>query len=93
MYAGKLVELASKQDLFHEPLHPYTQALLSAIPVPDPERQTQYIPLTGEVPSLLHPPPGCRFNPRCKVAKPECSKMEPELREIIKNHFVACFPV
>jgi oligopeptide/dipeptide ABC transporter ATP-binding protein len=93
MYAGKLVELASKQDLFHEPLHPYTQALLSAIPVPDPERQTQYIPLTGEVPRLLHPPPGCRFNPRCKVAKPECSKMEPELREIKKNHFVACFPV
>ncbi|MBN1860699.1 MAG: ABC transporter ATP-binding protein [Candidatus Thermoplasmatota archaeon] len=93
MYAGKLVELASKQDLFSEPLHPYTQALLSAIPVPDPERQTQYIPLTGEVPSLLHPPPGCRFNPRCKVAKPECSKMEPELREIKKNHFVACFPV
>jgi oligopeptide/dipeptide ABC transporter ATP-binding protein len=92
MYAGKLVELASKKDLFSEPLHPYTRALLSAIPVPDPDRQTQYIPLTGEVPSLIHPPPGCRFHPRCTEARPECSKMEPELREMKKDHFVACFP-
>ncbi|MCJ7697727.1 MAG: ABC transporter ATP-binding protein [Thermoplasmata archaeon] len=91
MYAGKLVELASKQDLFREPLHPYTRALLSAIPIPDPEYQTKYIPLTGEVPSLIHPPPGCRFHPRCTEAKPECSKVEPELREVKKNHFVACF--
>jgi len=91
MYAGKLVELASKQDLFREPLHPYTRALLSAIPVPDPEYQTTYIPLTGEVPSLIHPPPGCRFHPRCTEAKPECSKVEPELREVKKDHFVACF--
>jgi peptide/nickel transport system ATP-binding protein/oligopeptide transport system ATP-binding protein len=91
MYAGKLVELASKQDLFLEPLHPYTRALLSAIPVPDPEYQTKYIPLTGEVPSLIHPPPGCRFHPRCTEAKPECSKVEPELREVKKDHFVACF--
>ena len=92
MYAGKLVELASKQDLFLEPLHPYTRALLSAIPIPDPEYQTKYIPLTGEVPSLIHPPPGCRFHPRCTEAKPECSKVEPELREVKKDHFVACFP-
>jgi len=92
MYAGKLVELASKQDLFHEPLHPYTRALLSAIPIPDPEYQTKYIPLTGEVPSLIHPPPGCRFHPRCTEAKPECSQVEPELREVKKDHFVACFP-
>jgi len=91
MYAGKLVELASKQDLFREPLHPYTRALLSAIPVPDPEYQTKYIPLTGEVPSLIHPPPGCRFHPRCTEAKPECSKVEPELRKVKKDHFVACF--
>jgi peptide/nickel transport system ATP-binding protein/oligopeptide transport system ATP-binding protein len=91
MYAGKLVELASKQDLFREPLHPYTRALLSAIPVPDPDYQTKYIPLTGEVPSLIHPPPGCRFHPRCTEAKPECSKVEPELREVKKDHFVACF--
>jgi peptide/nickel transport system ATP-binding protein/oligopeptide transport system ATP-binding protein len=92
MYAGKLVELASKQDLFHEPLHPYTRALLSAIPIPDPEYQTKYIPLTGEVPSLIHPPPGCRFHPRCTEARPECSQNEPELREVKKDHFVACFP-
>jgi len=91
MYAGKLVELASKQDLFLEPLHPYTRALLSAIPIPDPEYQTRYIPLTGEVPSLIHPPPGCRFHPRCTEAKPECSKVEPELQEVKKDHFVACF--
>ena len=91
MYAGKLVELASKQDLFREPLHPYTRALLSAIPIPDPEYQTKYIPLTGEVPSLIHPPPGCRFHPRCTEAKPECSQLEPELREVKKDHFVACF--
>jgi oligopeptide/dipeptide ABC transporter ATP-binding protein len=92
MYAGKLVELATKQDLFHEPLHPYTRALLSAIPIPDPEYQTKYIPLTGEVPSLIHPPSGCRFHPRCTEAKPECSQVEPELREVNKDHFVACFP-
>jgi oligopeptide/dipeptide ABC transporter ATP-binding protein len=92
MYAGKLVELASKQDLFSEPLHPYTQALLSAIPVPDPDRQTAYIPLTGEVPSLIHPPPGCRFHPRCTAATPSCSQKEPELVEVKKDHFVSCYP-
>jgi oligopeptide/dipeptide ABC transporter ATP-binding protein len=92
MYAGKLVELASKQDLFRDPLHPYTRALLSAIPIPDPEYQTKYIPLTGEVPSLIHPPPGCRFHPRCTEAKPECSQIEPELQEVKKDHFVACSP-
>lgn len=91
MYAGKLVELASKQDLFREPLHPYTRALLSAIPIPDPERQTQYIPLSGEVPSLIRPPPGCRFHPRCVLGTRECSKVEPELREVKKDHFVSCF--
>lgn len=92
MYAGKLVELASKQDLFYDPLHPYTRALLSAIPVPDPDRQKKYIPLTGEVPSLINPPPGCRFHPRCTQARPDCSKGEPVLREVKKDHFVACCP-
>jgi oligopeptide/dipeptide ABC transporter ATP-binding protein len=92
MYAGKLVELASKKDLFYEPLHPYTQALLSAIPIPDPDLQTKYVPLTGEVPSLIHPPSGCRFHPRCTKATPECSTKEPELREVKSNHFVSCYP-
>jgi oligopeptide/dipeptide ABC transporter ATP-binding protein len=92
MYAGKLVELATKQELFSNPLHPYTQALLSAIPIPDPDRQTSYIPLAGEVPSLIHPPPGCRFHPRCSAAKPECSQREPEFLEVKKNHFVSCYP-
>jgi oligopeptide/dipeptide ABC transporter ATP-binding protein len=92
MYAGKIVELASKQDLFREPLHPYTRALLSAIPVPDPDRQIQYRPLAGEVPSLIHPPPGCRFHPRCTQARPECSQIEPELQEVKKDHFVSCLP-
>jgi oligopeptide/dipeptide ABC transporter ATP-binding protein len=90
MYAGKLVELALKKDLFCEPLHPYTQALLSAIPVPDPDHRTTHIPLRGEVPSLLHPPAGCRFHPRCSKATSECSKCEPELREVKKDHFIAC---
>jgi peptide/nickel transport system ATP-binding protein/oligopeptide transport system ATP-binding protein len=93
MYAGKLVELASKQELFSDPLHPYTQALLSAIPIPDPDRQTSFIPLAGEVPSLIHPPPGCRFHPRCSVARPECCTKEPELREVKKNHYVSCCPI
>jgi oligopeptide/dipeptide ABC transporter ATP-binding protein len=92
MYAGKLVELASKQELFREPLHPYTRALLSAIPVPDPDRQTQYIPLTGEVPSLIQPPLGCRFHPRCPEATADCSLQMPALREVKKDHFVSCFP-
>jgi len=91
MYAGKIVEVASKQDLFREPAHPYTRALLSAIPVPDPDRQAKFIPLSGEVPSLIRPPPGCRFNPRCSEANPECCSREPELQEVKKGHFVSCF--
>jgi len=92
MYAGKLVELASKQELFRNPVHPYTRALLSAIPIPDPDRQTHYIPLSGEVPSLIHPPPGCRFHPRCPEATARCSSQTPELREVTKDHFVSCYP-
>jgi peptide/nickel transport system ATP-binding protein/oligopeptide transport system ATP-binding protein len=91
MYAGKIVEVALKQDLFREPVHPYTRALLSAIPVPDPDRQATFIPLSGEVPSLIRPPPGCRFNPRCSEAKPDCCNREPSLIEVKKDHFVSCF--
>jgi len=92
MYAGKIVELASKQDLFRDPIHPYTRALLSAILIPDPDRQAKFIPLSGEVPSLINPPPGCRFHPRCAEAKPECCTVEPELLEVKKDHFVSCYP-
>ncbi|MBZ9688686.1 ATP-binding cassette domain-containing protein [Clostridium estertheticum] len=92
MYLGAMVELASSHDLYEKPLHPYTQALLSAIPVPDPEveRNKARIKLEGEVPSPINPKPGCRFTPRCRYAKPICSEETPILKEIEKEHFVAC---
>jgi peptide/nickel transport system ATP-binding protein/oligopeptide transport system ATP-binding protein len=91
MYAGKLVESASKNELFKNPLHPYTKALLSAIPVPDPKLKRKLIALKGEVPSLLNPPPGCRFHPRCPDCKKPCTKIDPHLKEVKKDHFIACF--
>lgn len=92
MYLGTMVELASSHDLYEKPLHPYTQALLSAIPIPDPEteRNRQRIMLEGEVPSPINPKPGCRFAARCRYAKPECFEVQPEFKEIEKDHFVAC---
>jgi len=92
MYLGTMVELASSHDLYGKPLHPYTQALLSAIPVPDPEveRNKERIKLEGEVPSPINPKPGCRFAPRCRYAKPICSEQTPMLKEIEKEHYVAC---
>ncbi|MGL4731811.1 MAG: ABC transporter ATP-binding protein [Clostridium sp.] len=92
MYLGTMVELASSHDLYEKPLHPYTQALLSAIPIPDPEviRGKNRIPLEGEVPSPINPKPGCRFAGRCRYAKPICSEKTPELKEVEPNHFVAC---
>ena len=92
MYLGSMVELASSHDLYEKPLHPYTQALLSAIPVPDPEveRNKERIKLEGEVPSPINPKPGCRFTPRCRYAKPICSEQTPILKEIEKEHYVAC---
>jgi oligopeptide transport system ATP-binding protein len=92
MYLGSMVELAASSDLYAKPLHPYTQALLSAIPIPDPEveKQRQRIMLEGDVPSPINPKPGCRFAGRCKYAKPICHEQAPEMKEVEKNHFVAC---
>jgi oligopeptide transport system ATP-binding protein len=92
MYLGKIVEFAPSQALYQKPLHPYTQALLSAVPIPDPAHTSnERIILKGDVPSPIDPPPGCSFHPRCLFAKDICSHREPEFREILNKHFVACF--
>ena len=92
MYLGKIVEFAPSKALYQTPLHPYTQALLSAVPVPDPaHKSNERIILKGDVPSPIDPPPGCSFHPRCLFAKDICSQREPEFREIRNKHFVACF--
>jgi oligopeptide/dipeptide ABC transporter ATP-binding protein len=93
MYLGKIVELASREDLYHEVLHPYTKALFSAIPVPDPTIKRDRIILKGDVPSPLHPPKGCRFHPRCPVAIDKCSVEEPLFRESRPDHWTACWLV
>jgi len=90
MYLGKIVELSSTMEIFYNPLHPYTQALMSANPIPDPTARKERIILKGDVPSPLNPPTGCRFNPRCEKAMEICRKNPPELVEVKKDHFVAC---
>lgn len=90
MYLGKIVELASAGALFQEPLHPYSEALLSAVPRTDPDNKSRRILLPGDVPSPADPPPGCKFHPRCRYAQPVCSQEEPALREVQPEHFVAC---
>ena len=92
MYLGKLVEKGTSDEVYSKPLHPYTKALLSAIPVPDPKQSKakKRILLEGDIPSPIDPPPGCRFKGRCKFAKPECGKVNPELKEVEPGHFVAC---
>jgi len=90
MYLGKIVEITSKVDIFKKPLHPYTTALMSSIPIPDPGIIKKKIVLAGEIPSALNPPSGCRFHPRCPLAQEICSNEEPQLRELFKEHHVAC---
>lgn len=90
MYLGKLIEIADTNTIFTEPLHPYTQALISAIPIPDPSIKRDRIILPGSVPTPIDPPPGCRFYPRCLKANPKCMEHHPELVEVKPGHFVAC---
>ena len=90
MYLGEIVELADTDELFKEPLHPYTDALIGAVPIPDPKARTMKIVLPGEVPSPISPPSGCRFHPRCSQAKPVCKEKVPEMVYVNPNHMVAC---
>ena len=96
MYLGRIVELADSDELFDNPLHPYTQALLAAVPVPDPTRRgarARSARSQGEVPSPINPPSGCVFHPRCPIAVESCKQARPELRELRPGHWVACSEV
>jgi oligopeptide transport system ATP-binding protein len=90
MYLGKLVEVADRNEIYLRPVHPYTQALISAVPVPDPDIERKHSILEGDIPSPANPPKGCNFNTRCRYAKDICHEQDPEYREVKADHFVAC---
>jgi len=90
MYLGKIVELATRQRVYTSPQHPYTEALLSAVPIPDPTVKQKRIVLKGEMPSPVNPPSGCYFHPRCSYAEPMCRQKTPELVDFGEGHLVAC---
>ena len=91
MYLGKIVEIGAVDDIFNNPVHPYTKALISAIPIPDPKRKSKRIVLEGDVPSPVNPPPGCRFSSRCWMAQSKCLASMPELEDVSPGHKVACY--
>jgi peptide/nickel transport system ATP-binding protein len=92
MYLGQIVEVGSLAEVYRNPMHPYTQALLAAVPVPDPKyRRTTAMP-RGEIPNPIDPPSGCRFHPRCPVARGQCNRDEPVLVPVSGDHYVACHP-
>jgi peptide/nickel transport system ATP-binding protein len=91
MYLGKIVEIGSKEEVFGRPIHPYTLALLSSIPVPDPKAKLERIIPKGEIPSPINPPTGCRYHPRCPYAQKICTDREPQLEENEPHHYAACF--
>jgi oligopeptide/dipeptide ABC transporter ATP-binding protein len=93
MYLGKLMEMAESDELYENPLHPYTRALLAAIPVPEPKARRERIELEGDVPSPANPPSGCPFHPRCPIATAECAEVVPEFRDVGGGHYVACIKV
>jgi len=90
MYLGKIVEMGTCEEIYNNPCHPYTQALLAAVPIPDPKKKQKHILLTGDVPSPINRPPGCHFSPRCRYATEECFSIYPEATEPVPGHQVCC---